>query len=227
MKKYILPISLVTVLMIIIFPGSSAGQVKIKLKPFVGLGVSLSSTFNPPLIPIEDDFDQLYYDRNLAPEPGLAFRGQARVNLIHISDLSLGYQFWEHRHQFTDDEPYNQIKVYNVYPNSYVYSLHAPTLQWTLNYRYLSSRHIKPFILAGYGIFYGSAKSQYYEWKDTDQTILGKVIIRGDTWDGEGFLIGAGATVFRYAYVYIGWVELLDKTLHQYRFFDFTVGVTF
>jgi len=208
-------------------PLQASGQISIRLKPYIGLGISVTRGYNSARIPIGDRFDQMYYDLNLKSSPGISVRTNVRVNVLNINKLSLGYQFWAHEYKYANDNPNNQFKVDFDYPESFLASLHALTLQWTLKYRYLSSQKVVPFLLAGYGIFHGNSKEQHYAWKDTKETIAGLISTRGKKFDGNGFLVGAGATFFKYAYCYIGYVELLDDTLPQYSFFDVTIGVTF
>ncbi|MBN2414361.1 hypothetical protein JXO52_00890 [bacterium] len=218
--------TLVVLLAAAAMPEPAGAQVRIRFRPYLGLGAAHVLSRAIPDIAIEDEFDQLYYDRNYKQAPGLTLRATVRADLIHVYDLSFGYQFWGHRHIYPEDAPDNMFKIGVDYPSRFSLSLHAVTAQWTLGYRYISSRWFVPFITAGYGPYFGTAKSHHYEWITTDETVADKFFDRTAEYEGRGVMLGFGGIFFRYVFIHMNYIDLGDRTIPHNRFLELTVGGT-
>lgn len=206
--------------------GSAEAQVRIRFRPYLGLGAAYIVSRNIPDLTIEDDFDQLYYDRNYKQSPGLTLRATVRADLIQVYDLSFGYQFWGHRHIYPENAPDNMFKIGVDYPSRFSLSMHAATVQWTLAYRYISSRWFVPFITAGCGTYYGIAKSHHYEWITVQQTVADKYFDRSANYEGTGVMAGIGGVFFNYIFLHLNYIDLRDSTIPHNRFLELTIGGT-
>ena len=180
-----------------------------------------------PSFVIEDAYTQAYYDLNLSDPKAMFIRGLMRIDLVHLSRFSLGYQFWGHQLDYTNSPPDGVIMLDVDFPHSETYSFHAMTLQWKLDYPWISSRVVTPFLLAGGGRYYGNSEKYRYMYTDEVQQSADKVVTATATHEGWGVTAGGGLLFFRHVFIYAGLIDFMDRELPASRFMDVTVGVTF
>jgi len=224
LKRTVYVCALFTLLLAETVPAQA--QFRFRFRPYLALGASYIP--NPSVYPlnIEDDFDHLYYEENLANPRRISFRAQSRFNLVSVGDVSLGYMFWGNGYHYPDLTPNDIVKLDTDYPNSYSVSLHLVTLQWDINIWPLARRHFHPLLLAGYGTFFALTRKQHYEWLDESEIVAGKVVEKEASYSGHAVIGGIGVVVFKYIYGYLGVVVLNNKNLPQHQFLDLVVGVT-
>lgn len=212
-----------------IITGAAYGQIRFRLRPFLGIGLRTAQGGTLHSIPIEDALDQIYYDWNLA-SPGKNFLSvQARINILEVWNFSLGYLFWGQHFTYSSKSFEDIVKIGYEYPNSYNLSLHGVALQWDLKFRWISSRFIIPYIMAGGGRFYGNFNNYLYsgqDWDGTQYLRFIKEVSMVDTYEGWAYFFGIGARIFKYAYFYIGYTDFQQNTLPSRQFIDVILGVT-
>lgn len=212
----------------LLFTAAAANaQLRIHVKPYLGAGYSRILNDYQPIFVVEDTLDQDYQTLNLQNSPRNAFRGQVRVDVLHLGPLSAGYLFWGHQVKFNDVAPNNALKTDKIYPYSVSYSLHGANLTLRLPYKGISTEHRVPFILGGAGRYYGKNKGYRYSWVDAAQTESDKQFVSQRKWEDWGYFAGIGLEVYGFAYVYAGYTALLGDDLMGSKFFDFVVGITF
>lgn len=226
MKRYSVLFYGILPVLLLLTAGRAEAQLRIRLKPYLGIGAAGIQSRRIADLVIEDEYDQLYFDRNYKRSPGLSLRGTARADLLHFYDLSFGYQFWAHRHIYPDELPDNDFKVGVDYPSEFSISMHTVTVQWTLQYKYISSSWFVPFITAGYGFLFGTAKSHHYEWITTDETVADRFYDRTAEYEGNGIMAGIGAVLFKYVFIHLNLVDLQDRTIPHNKFLELTIGGT-
>ena len=207
-------------------PKNLIGQFNLRFRPYAGVGMSLAQDPEVPSIIIEDEFDQEYFNYNLADVKKFYLRGHTRVNIFDINKVSLGYMFWGHNYKYRDDPFNNFVKLNAIYPQSYQFSLHLATIQWNLNYSSIARKFFVPFILGGYGKYWGNENEYHNDWKDETEALGVRIVTKAKNFEGWGFAAGGGAVIFKYFFVYIGYVNLMDSDLPVNQFFDFVIGVT-
>ncbi len=202
-------------------------QIRIRPRPYIGIGMRI--VYHPviPSFQIDDDFDAGYHEMNIASPKKFFYAGQARLNLLEMWDLALGYTFWGHYHHYSEETPEGLIKLDKEFPHSYSLSFHGATLQWNLNYRTISSKRAMPFLLGGAGTYYGGYKNYYYRTESIsgDYVDFSRVVRRVSEYEGWGFMFGGGLVLYRYAYFYAGYMELRGELLAR-RFIEVYIGFT-
>jgi len=208
------------------FPPAADARIKVSLKPgfFAGIGLGGTLDARHPGLAIEDQDDADYEMINLASLQRFFKRGQARINLLHVGDFSFGYAYWGHAIEYPHDFFYFLPKEEKAYPFGNHAALHAATVQWNL--RFISGKRIVPFLLAGAGRFYGNSTSMSFRLLDPEQSVYQYFVRQDLTDEGNAWLAGAGAVLFRYAYVYAGVVRLERTILPSKGFLDLIVGCT-
>jgi len=219
------PAALVLALLVVL-PSMAPASVKIRLKPrlYAGIGIGRTLDTRPPALTIEDQDDMDYEVINLSGLQRNFKRGQIRINLIHVGDFSFGYAFWGHALEYPHDFFFFLPKEQKAYPFGSHAALHAATVQWNL--KFVSGKRIVPFLLAGAGRFYGNSTSMRFQLLDSEQSIYQYFIQQDFTDEGNAWLAGAGAVLFRYGYVYAGIVRLERTLLPSKGFLDLIVGCT-
>jgi hypothetical protein len=205
-------------------PGFSSAKVRIKPRIYIGIGLGRTLNAGHPAFSIEDQDDVDYEAINLTPIQRNFTRGQLRINLLHFGDFSLGYAFWAHYLEYPHDFIYFLPKERKSYPYSNHAGLHAVTVQWSPGF--LSGRHAAPFLLGGWGRYYGNSKTIRYQSLDPEQAIYQYFTEQAIEDEGTAFLAGAGAVFFRYFYVYTGIVRFERTLLPTGNFLDLVVGFT-
>jgi hypothetical protein len=208
------------------FPLPSLSSAKVRIKPRLYVGVGLGRTLDAgrPAFSIEDQDDLDYEAINLTPLQRNFLRGQIRINLVHIGDFSLGYAFWSHHLEYPHDFFYFLPKEQKAYPYDNHAGLHAVTVQW--NPKFLSGRRVAPFLLGGAVRYYGNVKTIRFELLDPELALY-RYFTQEDLADeGNAYLAGAGAVLFKYMYVYAGIVRLERTLLPSGEFLDLVVGFT-
>jgi len=222
--KYVV---MTVVILFSVIPHTAFGQIRFRLKPYIGIGLGIGSQSGIPLFEIEEgnESDQDYYDYNLASLSSTSFRFQTRLGLLQWGHLSLGYLFWNHSYQYSQYFPENVVILNRNFPHSYYFSVHGATLQWDF-YR-SSSAKIIPFIAGGVGQYHGSFKNFYYWVEDEFDVTAEKTVSQIISYEGTAAFAGVGVTVFKYGYVYVGYFDLIKETLPARQFIDVIIGVTF
>ncbi|MCK5148783.1 hypothetical protein KAR48_18665 [bacterium] len=215
---------LLALMFLAVFP--AAAQIRIKIKPFAGFGYGRVITDYAHQFAVDDTLDEHYFDFNLATVPRGRTRGQSRIDLLQIYDVTLGYLFWSHSVKFTHIAPDNILKTKKVYPRGVQYNMHGATLTWYMPYKGIGSRSRLPFIMGGAGRYYGAKKGTYYIVNAETNLAEGinTTMISYDDW---GYFVGVGLIVHKYFYVYAGMTELMGDGLMGSRFFDIVIGFTF
>jgi hypothetical protein len=212
-------------LALILVPRGVMGQLRFRLRPYVGIGLGIDRQSEPPLFEILNESDQDYYDQNLASLRSTHLRFQTRVNVLEWGHLSMGYLFWNHSFEYPDKLPGGIVITNRAFPHSYLFSVHGGSLQWNF-YRKPSSRLV-PFVMAGAGGYYGSFKNYYRAVEDEEDGTSERIVSKIITYQGPAAFIGVGMVVFEYGYIYVGYLDLIKKSLPSRQFIDVIVGVTF
>jgi hypothetical protein len=208
------------------FPPPAPASVKIGLKSvfYAGIGIGRTLDARHPALAIEDQDDLDYEAINLAGLERYFKRGQIRLNLLHVGDFSFGYAFWGHALEYPHEFFYFLPKEQKPYPFGTHAALHAATVQWNL--KFVSGKKIVPFLLAGAGRFYGNSTTMRFQLLDSEQSIYQYFIQQDFTDEGNAWLAGAGAVLFKYGYIYAGIVRLERTLLPSKGFLDLIAGFT-
>jgi hypothetical protein len=207
-----------------LIPHCVLGQLRFRLRPYFGMGLGIGSQSHIPIFEIENDSDQDYYNYNLASLKKTFFRFQTRLNVVQWGHVSLGYLFWNHSMRYDQDFPQDIIPPNRTFPHSYYFSVHGAVLQ--LDFYSLPSARIIPYIAGGVGGYYGSFKNFYYWVEDEFDPTAEKVVSQVASYTGTAVFVGAGIILFKYAYLYVGYLDLIKDSLPTRQFIDIIVGVT-
>jgi hypothetical protein len=202
-------------------------QAQVRFTPHAYIGAGLGFTGKPvnQSFPVEDEYDNMYAGFNL-DHPRTAFRAQTRFTLVEAYRFSVGYVFWSHCRQYGTAYSVAWAKKTKQYPFSDDLNFHGVTLQWDLRYPFVSSRRVYPFLLAGAGKFYGSSKRFEYEFIDEYYYYYDSRIKRTESrYDGKAWMAGAGAVFFGHLFIYVGTMDLSNKSLFIERSVDAVLGL--
>lgn len=205
------------------------GQIRFRLRPYLGIGISRTMEGNKPAFEIEDPNDQFYYDLNLTSLKRHFLLAEVRLNLIEIWHFSIGYMFWGHQHEYPYERPEFWARENKNFPHSYHYSLHGVVLQWNAKYSSVFSEHFVPYVIVGGGRMYGSTEFYYFEFENIQNTTnqIFQKIVKGDQEYTESALFfGIGTTVFKYFYIYLEYIDFRKNYLPESRFVNIYFGVT-
>lgn len=211
-------------LALFILPQIIFGQVRFRPRLFLGAGLRRGLETTVPFAEVEDNFDES--DTSSSSPKRNSIGVQIRLNLLEVWNFSLGYAFWNHYYEYSGKELGDGLVVERDYPHSYGYTLHVVTLQWNAKYRFVSSKHFVPYIVGGAGRFFGQLKNFRYVDPNYQDDVATRIVFRTDEYEGWAAFFGVGAVFFRYAYFYVGFVDLMQDTLPTRRFLDLTVGIT-
>ncbi|MBN2102422.1 hypothetical protein JW835_00105 [bacterium] len=190
---------------------------------YIGVGAVDILKENPPDFKVTHDKDKTYLAINPLESEGFFLQSQFRVNLIKAGWFSLGYAFWGHQHEYSNDYPREWFREGIKYPHRYNLSFHAACIQMDCP-RGLWENRVIPFFLGGIGSFYGSSKVASY---GVDE-YTGLIVMfeeKNMKYDGLGWMAGAGTIVFRYAYFYTGLTCFSENDVPARMFLNVIVGV--
>jgi hypothetical protein len=213
-----------TAAVLLLLPALLSAQIRIKPRLYIGFGLGRTLNAERPAFSADSLADQDYADINLSSLQRHFLRGQIRINLVDAGDFSLGYLFWSHSIQYPNDLIEYWQRDGKLYPYSSHAALHAVTLQW--NMKFLSGRRIVPFLLGGAGRYYGNTDVASYWSLDSYRLQFAGTVEQERTDEGRAFLVGAGATFFRYTFAYVGFIQLSGYSLPSRRFLDAVIGLT-
>ena len=221
-KKHLV---LLALSVLIFIPKGVTGQIRFRLRPYVGAGVGLGMQSHVPVFEIGNESDQDYYDLNLASLKSTWLRFQTRLNIFQWGHLSLGYLFWNHSVQYADEFPGSVVITNRPFPHSYFISVHGGGLQWDFHRN--PSVKTFPFITAGAGSYYGSFKVFEQSVEDLADPVATKIVTQAMEYQGTAAFIGVGVVFFKYGYLYVGYMDLLKDNLPTRQYVDVVLGVTF
>jgi hypothetical protein len=220
-------ITLWAVLFIASVPGLA--QIRFRPRPYLGFGWRRILAGKDPEIELTDDFDRLYFERNIEAARKGFFAVQVRLNLLQVGPVTAGYLFWSHHYDYSDQTLNNLVKVETDYPHSYNLTMHGIGLQLDLKFRGFYTRRFHVFLLGGGGKFFGN----FNEYRYTGTDFIGeepqqyeKIVSESEAYSGWGYFAGVGAVIFRHAYVYVGIVDLMKEYLPARQYVEAVVGVT-
>ncbi|MBN1782869.1 hypothetical protein JW948_17170 [bacterium] len=201
----------------------------IQFKPhvYVGMGIlSILSEDPPYYATIDRETGALETSNFRFGSQGLNFQGQARLSLIQIGPVSLGYTFWGYRHRYEDEYQEIWYREFVLYPLTYDLSLHAGCIQIDLPFLNMAGGKIRPFVVGGAGPFFGNTKEVFYIFDPVYEGLIWKYVFRDRKFDGMAWTAGTGVIVHRYFYAYMGITQFNEDNLPGSLFLNVIVGLT-
>jgi len=206
-------------------PGSALAQIRLRFRPYIGVGaMGVLDSERPDFTPV-DAQDSSYITLNLSSLQKVFFHAHTRLMLIDLWNFSLGYQFWSHSYTYPADLTEYWLKIGTHYPYSRYFSMHGPCVQYTFKHRFVPAA-VRPFLLAGVGKYYGAEKTVYYDPPPEGSIYLVGHVEEDRKFEGWGYFLGIGVVLFKYAFVYAGYVDLYRRSLVSSQFVLINAGFT-
>jgi hypothetical protein len=216
-------------MVLIVGSGNLHAQVRLKPHLYVGAGFSKALAAKDQVFIAETTADQNYSSINLQRGQTAFTRLHARLNLLQVWNLSLGYAFWGHHRTYHTDFPELWARDGKSYPHGDDMNMHAATVQIHLRKPPFHRKRLVPFLLGGFGRSFGSTTRFQYQFHATEDPgvfTVTKSVFEDKTYSRRALLYGAGAVVLRYGFLYVGVVDLKDGTLPVRRVLDAMIGIT-
>jgi hypothetical protein len=211
--------------LIVIHTGPALAQIRVKPHAYVGGGFGITAGAVNQSFAIEDSYDNWYAGWNL-DHPRMNFRAQTRFTFLEADRFSIGYVFWSHCRKYATAYSEMWVKKGKLYPFSDDLNFHGVTLQWDLRYSFVSSRRVRPFLLAGAGRFYGSSKRFEYEFFDDNYYYYDSRITRTESqYDGSAWMAGGGVIFFGHLFIYAGTMDFSKDPVFIKRSIDTVIGL--
>ena len=229
MIVFLRPLTAVVIMVSIMGPFPLPAQVRLKPHLYIGGGFSKTLEATEQAFAVENEADQNYFTINYRRGQTTFAHTQARINLLHVWNLSFGYAFWGHHKTYHAEHPEFWARDGKFYPHGDDVNLHAGTVQVHLRKQPFRKKRFVPFLLGGVGRCFGSTtRFQYHAQatEDPEVFVVTKSVFENKTYNRPALLYGAGAILLRYGYIYIGVVDLKGETLPVRRALDAMVGIT-
>jgi hypothetical protein len=213
-------------LLCILISSASDAQVKFRITPYIGGGIRYALSHNAPDFHIEDGHDSSYYNLHLVSPGQINFHFHGRLMFLDVWNFSVGYLLWTHHYKYSDDLTELWLKIGRTYPHSYYYTMHGITVQYTLNHSFISTRSVKPFIMAGMGKYNGGSKTVEYSETHPGSGLLKMQTSADQEVEGWGYFLGMGVKFLKYAFIALEYSDLGDRNLRASQFLQLSIGVT-